>query len=66
MKIPQIDPGLDKRLRMFAKKVQVKFGYTAELAYKVAYTWARFHWDIVVVDGVAREIKPTRADGRAA
>ena len=66
MKLPLIDAGLDKRLKAFAKKLQVKFGYTAEAAYKVAYNWARFHWDIVVVNGVAREIRPTKADGRVA
>ena len=66
MKIPLIDPGLDRRLKAFAKKLQVQFGYSDERAFKVAYKKARLHLDIVVVDGVAREIRPTKADGRVA
>ena len=66
MKIPMIDSGLDRRLKAFAKKLQAQFGYSDELAYKVAYKNARLHWDIVVVDGVARVIRPTKADGRVA
>lgn len=62
----RIDAALDRKLKAFAKKLQVSEGYTAELAYRVAFNWARFHWDLVFVNGLVREIKPTRADGRAA
>lgn len=62
----RIDAALDRKLKAFAKKLQVSEGYTAELAYRVAFNWARFHWDLVFVNGLVREIKPTRADGRVA
>lgn len=66
MKLPIIERPLHERLVQFAKKLQMQFGYKPELAYMVAYNWARSHWAIVVVDGVAREIRPTTADGRVA
>lgn len=66
MKIPMIDSGLARRLKVFAKKLQAQFGYSDERAFKVAYKEAWLNWDIVVADGVAREIRPTKADGRVA
>ena len=62
----KIDPSLNKRMKELAKKLQAQFGYSDEHAFKVAYKEAWLNWDVVVVDGVAREIRPTKADGRVA
>ena len=66
MKNIKVEPRLEKRLGEFARKLQVSYGYSSEIAKAAAIRHARCNWDVVVDNGVLRELKPTAADGRVA
>jgi len=57
---------LQLRLRKRANELMVLMGYTYAIAYRVAVREAMINGeDVVFVSGVARYIRPTKADGRA-
>lgn len=60
-----IAPQLDRKLRKRAAEIAAASKYPGEVAYQAALMEAFKRDDIVVDNGVLREIRPTAADGRA-
>lgn len=61
-----IAPQLDRKLRKRAEEISAASKYPSEVAYHVALVEAFKRDDVVVDNGVLREIRPTAADGRCA
>ena len=62
----KVEPQLEKRLGKITRKLQISYGYPFEIAKAAAIRHARCNWNVVVDNGVLRELKPTAADGRIA
>ena len=62
----KVDPRLDRKLRKRAAEIAAASKYPSEVAYQATLMEAFKIGDVIVVDGVMREIKPTAADGRIA
>lgn len=60
-----IAPQLDRKLRKRAAEIAAASKYPGEVAYQPALMEAFKRDDIVVDNGILREIRPTAADGRA-
>ena len=61
-----VEPQLDRKLRKRAAEIAAANNYPSEVAYKAAFVEAFKRDDVVVDNGVLREIRPTAADGRIA
>ena len=61
-----IAPRLDRKLRKRAAEIAAANKYPSEVAYQAALVEAFKRDNVVVDNGVLREIKPTAADGRRA
>ena len=60
-----VAPQLDRKLRKRAAEIAAANKYTNEVAYQAALVEAFKRDDVVVDNGILREIKPAAADGRA-
>ena len=60
-----VAPQLDRKLRKRAAEIAAVNKYPSEVAYQAALVEAFKRDDVVVDNGILREIKPTAADGRA-
>ena len=66
MKRLVVEPQLDRKLRKRAAEIAAANKYPSEVAYQAALVEAFKCDDIIVANGVLREIKPTATDGRCA
>lgn len=61
-----VDPQLDRKLRKRAAEIAAVNKYPSEVAYQAALVEAIKRDDVVIDNGVLREIRPSAADGRIA
>ena len=66
MKNLKVETRLDWKLRKRAAEIAAASKYPSKVAYRAALVEALKVGDAIVIDGEAREIKPTAADGRVA
>lgn len=66
MKRLVVEPQLDRKLRKRAAEIAAANKYPSEVAYQAALVEAFKRDDVVVDNGVLREIRPSAADGRVA
>ena len=66
MKNLKVEPQLDRKLRLRAAEIAAASKYPSKVAYRAALVEALKVGGAIVVNGEAREIKPTAADGRIA
>ena len=64
MKNLKVEPQLDRKLRKRTAEIVAANKYPSKVAYRAALVEALNVGDVIVVDGVVRELKPTVADGR--
>ena len=62
----KVEPRLDRKLRKHAAEIAAANKYLSKVAYRAALVEALKVGGAIVVNGEAREIKPTAADGRVA
>lgn len=62
----KVEPRLDRKLLKRAAEIAAANKYPSKVAYRAALIEALKVGDAIVIDGEAREIKPTAADGRVA
>lgn len=62
----KVEPQLDRKLRKRAAEIAAANKYPSKVVYRAALVEALKVGDAIVVDGVARGLKPTAADGRIA
>ena len=60
----KVEPQLDRKLRKRAAEIVAANKYPSKVAYRAALVEALKVGDVIVVDGVVMELKPTVADGR--
>lgn len=61
-----VDPQLDRKLRKRAAEIAAVNKYPSEVAYQAALVEAIKRDDVVIDNGVLREIRPSATDGRIA